>query len=185
MTKKLLLMGMVVVLALVLATTAFAQEMAPSVTVEDQPIVDDSVTVAKVVAPQDGWMVIHAQKDGSIGPVIGHAPVTEGENVNVVVPIDTSAATETLYAMLHVDEGEKGAYEFPGPDGPVVVDGKPLAPAFMVTGGMGGPPETLPVTGASQVETTNSRALLWGMLGALLLLAVLGAGMLRRRGSQG
>ncbi len=113
-----------------------AQEMAPSVTVADQPIVDGSVTVAKVVAAQDGWMVIHAQKDGGIGPVIGHAPVSSGENTNVTVAIDTDAATDTLYAMLHVDEGEKGVYEFPGPDGPVVVDGKPLAPAFMVTGQM-------------------------------------------------
>ncbi len=126
----------VTALLLMAALPLAAQEMAPSVTVEDQPIVDDSVTVAKVVAPQDGWMVIHAQKDGSIGPVIGHAPVTEGENMNVVVTIDPEAATETLYAMLHVDEGEKGTYEFPGPDGPVIVDGKPLAPAFMVTGRM-------------------------------------------------
>ncbi|RME66489.1 MAG: hypothetical protein D6790_00070, partial [Caldilineae bacterium] len=110
-----------------------AQEVAPSVTVSDQEVKDGTVTIAEVVAAQDGWLVIHAQKDGGIGPVIGHAPVTAGTNTDVVVTIDTDAATETLYAMLHIDAGEMGTYEFPGPDGPVVVDGAPLAPAFMVT----------------------------------------------------
>jgi hypothetical protein len=81
-------------------------------------------------------MVIHAQKDGGIGPVIGYAPVVKGANQDVVVNIDTTGATETLYAMLHKDEGVAGTYEFPGPDGPVVIDGAPLSPPFMVTGGL-------------------------------------------------
>ena len=42
-------------------------------------------------------------------------------NSNVVVEIDAEAATPILHAMLHVDEGEVGTYEFPGPDVPVTV----------------------------------------------------------------
>ncbi len=104
----------------------------PAVEVSDQPIVDGTVTVDQVVAAQDGWIVVHTQKDGGIGPVIGYAPVSAGTNTNVAVEIDPEAASNTLYAMLHVDAGEPGTYEFPGPDGPVVLDGKPLAPAFQV-----------------------------------------------------
>ena len=117
---------------------AAMEEAAPVavVEVEDQPIVHSAVVVKKVVTPQKGWIVIHADKDGSFGPVIGHAPVWEGTNTDVVVPIDPSQATETLYAMLHLDEGEPNRYEFPGPDVPVIVDGAPLAPAFQVTGGL-------------------------------------------------
>ncbi len=37
-----------------------------------------------------------------------------------------------LFAMLHADAGEPGVYEFPGADGPVVVDGAPVSPAFLV-----------------------------------------------------
>lgn len=143
-----------------------AQETTPSVTVNDQEVKDGTVTVAEVVAAQDGWMVIHAQKDGGIGPVIGHAPVKAGTNTDVVVEIDTGAATDTLYAMLHIDAGETGTYEFPGPDGPVVVDGKPLAPAFNVTMP---PPATLPVTGGSLSEQGRF-PVLW-LVGLVALLA--------------
>ncbi|RME54457.1 MAG: LPXTG cell wall anchor domain-containing protein, partial [Caldilineae bacterium] len=129
----------------------------------------------EVVAAQDGWMVIHAQKDGGIGPVIGHAPVSAGTNTDVVVTIDADAATETLYAMLHIDAGEMGTYEFPGPDGPVVVDGAPLAPAFMVTMPA---PETLPVTGAS-LPDQGSSPLMW--LGGLIALLLSGAALFYRR----
>lgn len=111
-------------------------EGTPSVTVENQEIVDGTVTVAQVVAAQDGWIVIHADDGGTFGAVIGHAAVTAGTNTDVTVTIDTAAATETLYAMLHVDAGEAGVYEFPGPDVPVVVDGAPVSPAFQATGGM-------------------------------------------------
>ncbi len=116
-------------------TEAPAEEaMIPSVTVNDQEISDDMVTVAEVVSDGPGWIVIHADQEGAPGPVVGHSAVSEGVNTDVTVEIDTENATETLYAMLHTDVGEAGVYEFPGADGPVQVEGQIVTPAFTVTG---------------------------------------------------
>jgi plastocyanin len=107
----------------------------PSVGVADQPIKDDTVTVAQVVSNGPGWIVIHADKNGAPGPVLGYAAVKDGENTDVAVKLAAEGRTETLYAMLHTDSGTVGTYEFPGADGPVSVDGKVVTPAFKVTGG--------------------------------------------------
>jgi len=91
----------------------------PAVAVGDQPVVDGGVTIASVTAVEDGWIVIHIEHDGKPGPVIGHAAVKAGENKDVKVAVDESQATPKLFAMLHVDAGAIGTYEFPGPDAPV------------------------------------------------------------------
>jgi hypothetical protein len=110
--------------------------MTPSVTVSDQVSTDGTVTVDNVVSPDFGFIVIHADNgDGAPGPVIGYRALPPGENSNVVVALDTINATSTLFAMLHEDTGNVGEYEFgavEGADGPVVVDGAPVTPAFTV-----------------------------------------------------
>ncbi len=116
----------------------------PSVTVADQEIVGGAVTIARVVSAGPGWLVVHAQKDGAPGPVLGYSAVKEGDNANVAVLIDATKATGTLYAMLHSDAGTVGTYEFPGSDGPVSVDGQVVTPAFAVTGGLAAVPTPEP-----------------------------------------
>ena len=89
----------------------------PAVTVGDQVVQDSTILIPKVVAAQNGWIVIHAgDKDGT---VLGYAPVKAGENANVKVKIDLSKATLTISAMLHIDNGLIGTYEFPKADPPV------------------------------------------------------------------
>ncbi|MGB7339984.1 MAG: hypothetical protein WBC91_13905 [Phototrophicaceae bacterium] len=115
------------------AINVFADHFDPAVTVNDQVSTDGTVTIAQVNSAAEGFLVIHADNDGSFGAVIGYAPVYPGANYNVVVDIDTSAATSTLYAMLHQDTGEIGVYEFgtvEGADGPVAVDGAVVTPSF-------------------------------------------------------
>jgi plastocyanin len=113
---------------------AMAEEILPSVTVADQEIVEDKVTIAEVVSDGPGWLVIHAQADGKPGPILGYSPVASGANAAVMVAIDASSATETLYAMLHTDAGEIGTWEFPnGPDAPVMVGEQVVTPAFVVS----------------------------------------------------
>lgn len=134
MIKRMALMALVLLVALPL----LAQDdmmMSPAVEVSDQVVLDGTVTVDYIVSPGPGWMVIHADNDGAPGPVIGQRELSPGENFNVAVEIDAAAATPTLYAMLHEDTGEMGVYEFgqvEGADGPVVVDGAPVTPAFGV-----------------------------------------------------
>jgi plastocyanin len=65
--------------------------------------------------------VIHADNEGGPGAVLGYSQVSEGDNQDVVVEIDLSKATPVLYAMLHLDAGTVGEYEFPGDDVPVFV----------------------------------------------------------------
>jgi hypothetical protein len=90
-----------------------------SVEISDQAIENGAVTVAKINAAVDGWIVIHVEADGKPGPVIGYAQVPAGESTDVKVTIDPTLATTKMFAMLHVDEGIKGTYEFPGADAPV------------------------------------------------------------------
>ena len=99
--------------------TAGEAELTPSVTVTDQDVSSGTVSIPVVVAAQPGWVVIHITKNGAPGPVIGQAPVLIGANADVQVDIDLARATGQLFAMLHVDAGVAGEYEFPGADVPV------------------------------------------------------------------
>ncbi len=136
------------------APTPTTVHLKPSVTVSDQPIVNGKVTVAKVVSVGPGWMTVHADANGAPGAVIGKTSVSDGENTNVAVEINTSAATSTLYAMLHVDVGVIGTYEFPGDDVPATVDGKPVTPSFKSSGT--GASTTTVAAAAKTVEITST-----------------------------
>lgn len=129
--KKLFFLFVVVT---VLAIPVAAQED-PAVEVTDQVSLDGSVTIARVVSPGQGFLVIHRDEGGEFNSAIGATPVNAGENTNVVVEIDTAQATPVLYAMLHEDTGEVGVYEFgmvEGADGPVIFNEAPVSPAFNV-----------------------------------------------------
>lgn len=108
----------------------------PDVAVSDQSLeLSTVVSVDQVVSAGPGWIVIHEDDGmGGIGGVIGFSAVSDGSNANVSVPLDRPLSDqETVFAMLHVDEGMVGTYEFPGPDGPVTRDGSPIAPPLVVT----------------------------------------------------
>ena len=99
--------------------TAGEAGLTPSVTVSDQDASGGTVTIAEVVAAEAGWLVIHTTKSGAPGPVIGWTQVLTGTSEGLPVEIDLARATGQLFAMLHVDAGYQGEYEFPGPDAPV------------------------------------------------------------------
>jgi LPXTG-motif cell wall-anchored protein len=161
------------VLVLALGSVALAQT-APKVTVSDQEIVDGTVTIQSVDAAQDGWVVIHAQANGNPGPDLGHAAVTAGNNTNVVVTIDVSRATPVLYAMLHIDAGAAGTYEFPGADVPAAGEQADVNPTFnvtnlaavqAVTSAPAAPaPAPLPTTGGSGANPTAAAGLILGLV---------------------
>ncbi|MFN8491938.1 MAG: fasciclin domain-containing protein [Caldilineaceae bacterium] len=135
MQKLIKICGLILaaILLLLVATNTYAQ-YTPLVSVKDQDVVDGQITVASAVINGPGWIVIHADDKGSPGQVVGYAPLAAGTNADVAVPLDTAHTTDVLYAMLHIDEGKAGAYEFPGPDVPVAVDDKPVMSSFKVTG---------------------------------------------------
>ena len=97
----------------------------------DQDVSGGSVTASKIVAAEDGWLVVHRTGDDmKPGPVVGHAAVKAGENMDVIAPLDESVASgDKLMLMLHSEAGGMKAGEFEytlgaKEDGPVKVDGK-------------------------------------------------------------
>jgi len=99
----------------------------PHVRVFDQPIgMNGTVTVSRLLIDAPGWVVIHADADGSFGEVIGVSEaVPEGATGRVSIEIGDEFVGQQVWAMLHYDTGEEGVYEFgevDGADGPVVVN---------------------------------------------------------------
>lgn len=106
-----------------------------SVMVQDQAIADDgTVLIDQVTIPVNGWVDIHADDSGTPGAIIGFAQVAAGDTANVPVPVDGNQVTGTLWAMLHIDLGEAGVHEFPGPDVPVMdANGNMIVMPFAVS----------------------------------------------------
>jgi len=111
------------------------QNGSPSVEVTNQVSVNGEVMVASAYSAGPGFIVIHADDNGSIGESVGQRALDSGWNYNISVPVNTMAATPTFYAMLHADTGEIGVYEFgavEGADEPVSMDEDIIAPSFAV-----------------------------------------------------
>lgn len=121
--------------ALALSTAASAamaagHGMAPMVEAMDQSAENGVVSATKVVAPANGWMVVHRTADGSKpGPVVGYAPLREGENTDVAAILTEPAASgDMLMLMVHGEDGgmQTGGFEYSlgaKEDGPIRVDG--------------------------------------------------------------
>jgi sugar lactone lactonase YvrE len=137
------------------AEAAWAES--PTVLADDQVSDGTQVTVAKVVAAQDGWMVIHSDADGKPGPVLGQTAVAKGTTENVVVMLDQPVTPDTpLWAMLHVDEGVQGVYEFPGPDVPAEVNGAIVMVPFTALAEPTAVPTVAPTEEATAVPTEEA-----------------------------
>ncbi len=147
-TRKTLAIGGFAALALCVAMpiTAFAagtsHDMSgakPMIAVGNQMDHGKSVTIAEVETPRNGFVVIHASKDGK--PVVpqhlGYASVKAGVDQNIKVTLDHPPKPGTTYiAMLHDDTGIKGKFEF-GPghtdvDKPMMRNGKVVEKAFKI-----------------------------------------------------
>jgi LPXTG-motif cell wall-anchored protein len=182
--------GLVLLMALTSISGVVLAQDNPSLKVSDQPMVNGMITVAQVVAAQDGWVAIHTfAPDGKpvLAPLAGLTAVKAGTTSNVQVRLNKVYQPGTkLLAMLHIDAGTRGTYEFPnGPDVPVSVGGNTVMMEFTIqaatstatpasnTGQAAG---GLPNTGAS----SNTVPLLAG----LALLAVLVGLGLNRSGQR-
>ena len=92
--------------ALVLsAGTAFAaaHSMTPAIEGSDQDVSGGTVTASKVVAGENGWLVVHrTDPDMKPGPVVGHAPLKLGENMDVAPLLTAEVAPgDKLSAIVH------------------------------------------------------------------------------------
>jgi hypothetical protein len=90
-----------------------------SVTAESQTLADLStvVEVSGAVSDTPGWVTIREDEGGAHGAVLGWAHVDAGTSEDVKVSLSRPAGDgEILHAVLHVDAGSAGVFEFPGAD---------------------------------------------------------------------
>ncbi len=112
----------------------------PQVEVVAQAVAEDGVvTLARVELLEPTWVLIHAEEDGAVGPVIGGLRLEPGVHENVTTTIHWRQATPTLHVVLHEDDGEAGIMEFPAGDMPILRGGEPIVVPFTATY----PPEVL------------------------------------------
>lgn len=117
----------------VTATASFAAShaMAPMVEGSDQDVSGGTVTASKVVAPENGWLVVHrTDSEMKPGPVVGYAPLKMGENMDVsAILTEEVASGDMLMLMVHSEAGGNttGAFEYTlgaTEDGPIKPDGE-------------------------------------------------------------
>ncbi|ETX30939.1 hypothetical protein RISW2_00745 [Roseivivax isoporae LMG 25204] len=107
---------------------ALAQET-PMVEASDQSVANGVVSAERVVAPANGWLVVHrTDAEMKPGPVVGHAPIREGETADVAAILTEDVASgDMLMLMVHGEDGgaETGIFEYTlgaTEDGPIRMD---------------------------------------------------------------
>lgn len=102
------------------ATATGAAPQVNDITVKDQAINSGSVLVSLVDAEKPGWVAIFTDNNGQPGTLLGYTAIPAGKSNDVKVTIDTKKAADKMIAMLLVDEGTLGTFEYPDKDVPVM-----------------------------------------------------------------
>ncbi len=107
-----------------------AAHATPMVEASDQDVSNGVVSAEKVVAGQNGWLVVHrTDAEMKPGPVVGYAPLRGGENTDVAAILQEEVMPgEMLMLMVHSEEGgmKTGVFEYTlgaKEDGPIKPDG--------------------------------------------------------------
>jgi hypothetical protein len=113
--------------------TTTPEPITPTIDVDNQTIDDSSqIMINKVTIDQPGWIVIQSDDDGEPGYVLGFSQLDNFKSENITVGIDPKMASSVLFAVLYIDRGITGVFEFPGPDTPVKVNGMVTSSSFTV-----------------------------------------------------
>ncbi len=117
-------------LTLTAAPVLADDHMMPMVEAANQSVSNGVVSAGSVVAPANGWLVVHrTDADMAPGPVVGHAPIREGETTDVAAILTEDVAPgDMLMLMVHGETGgmHTGLFEYTlgaAEDGPIRVDG--------------------------------------------------------------
>lgn len=77
-----------------------------------------SIFITKAVFAVNGYVVVHEDKDGAPGAVIGSSAILAGEQEGIIVVLNRNTTPgEILWAMLHIDDGDG---EYSSADEPIV-----------------------------------------------------------------
>lgn len=79
----------------------------------------NTITVSLAVVEQDSWVVIYNNDGGQPGEILGRRSLPVGINRDIEVTVDGESMTPEMFAVLHLDAGERRIFNFPnGPDVP-------------------------------------------------------------------
>jgi hypothetical protein len=99
--------------------SSFEVVFPPDIFVMNQPLINDSLEVERVISYGPGWLAVYSDDGGSLGTIVGWAALKDGVNEQVEVPLSAPADTSLLHFMIHQDTDDIGQFEFPGEDPPV------------------------------------------------------------------
>ena len=105
-------------------------QSAPAVMASNKNVSGGTVTASKVMAGENGWLVVHRTDGKKPGPVVGHAPLKKGTNTNVsAILTEPVKKGEKLMLMVHSEQGgmKTGIFEYTlgaKEDGPIKPGGK-------------------------------------------------------------
>ena len=102
----------------VFALSDVAQAETASIRADFQPIVDGTITIAKIVTSVDGFLVVRLPKNRKpmYGKTMAVVPLKAGTHTNVKVKLTAGIKPgATLAIMLHTDDGIRSKYEFSAP----------------------------------------------------------------------
>ncbi|MGB0853533.1 MAG: DUF7282 domain-containing protein [Pikeienuella sp.] len=115
----------------VCAGNAFgAAHSSDSVKAHDQDVSNGIISAKEVVASQNGWLVVHKTDGTKPGPVVGHAPLRAGMNMDVAAILTEPASPgDKFMLMIHSEAGgtQTGIFEYTlgaKEDGPIKPGGK-------------------------------------------------------------
>ncbi len=84
------------------------------------PILGNALVISQVVALEDGWLIAYRDDAGNMGDAYGYTKIKAGENANVQLEIQPPFSIgETIWLVLHADNGILNELELPEPDLPV------------------------------------------------------------------
>lgn len=110
-----------------------------SLVVEDQTLTDGMITISNIVMSDDGWIVLRRDDNGDLGTIIAEEPVEAGTHTDVTFDVGDAQIEngETLWVVLHTDDGVEGTFEFTESgdvDRPILgTGGMEVAESFVIT----------------------------------------------------
>lgn len=114
-----------IVMTSVTITDVTTAAMSGTIDVEDQALVDNTITVDNIFVDMDGYVVVHASNVDGSGPMVPEiisvpVYVEAGDNPSVEITFTEDANVEVgdkVWVMLHNDTGVEMVYEFDGVNG--------------------------------------------------------------------
>ncbi len=102
----------------------FDVTLPPDIIVYDQPVIDGTITIERIISNGPGHVVVYYDDDDVPGLIIGSEFLEDGLNEQVVVKVVETAVTPQLFIFIHDDTTIGDPFDFPANDPPRFYNGR-------------------------------------------------------------